>query len=45
MSAEELAEILRTCQNVPKAAAALERRVAMAGVPHQDNYTALILGF
>ena len=45
VSAEELAEILRTCQNVPKAAAALEQRVAMAGVPHQDNYTALILGF
>ena len=42
---EALASILRENRSVADAAQALERAVREAGLPHQDNYTALILGF
>lgn len=42
---EQLAEILKANPTVSSAAKALERRIREAKLPHQDNYTALILGF
>ena len=42
---EAIAEILKACPSVSQASAALERQVRAADAPHQDNYTALILGF
>ncbi len=42
---EQLADILKANPEVSDAAKALERRIRDARMPHQDNYTALILGF
>ena len=42
---EQLAEILKANPEVSTAARVLERRILGAKMPHQDNYTALILGF
>lgn len=42
---EQLAEILKANPEVSVAAKVLERRILGAKMPHQDNYTALILGF
>jgi len=42
---EQLAEILKANPEIPAAAKVLERRILEAKMPHQDNYTALILGF
>ena len=42
---EQMAEILRANPEVSMAAKVLERRIRDARMPHQDNYTALILGF
>lgn len=42
---EEMAAILKQFPDVNQAAAALDRRVRANQNPHQDNYTALILGF
>lgn len=42
---EQLAEILKANPEVSTAARVLERRILGANMPHQDNYTALILGF
>lgn len=42
---EQLADILKANPEVPDAAKVLERRIRDARMPHQDNYTALILGF
>ena len=45
VSPETLAAILRENTDVSDAAQALERGVQAAGLPYQDNYTALILGY
>ena len=42
---EQLADILKANPEVSDAAKVLERRIRDARMPHQDNYTALILGF
>ena len=42
---EQLAGILKANPEVSNAAKVLERRIRDARMPHQDNYTALILGF
>ena len=42
---ETMAVIFKANQNVSDAAQALEQAVREAALPHQDNYTALILGF
>ena len=42
---ETMAAIFKANQNVSDAAQALEQAVRVAALPHQDNYTALILGF
>lgn len=42
---ETMAAIFKANQNVSNAAQALEQAVRVAALPHQDNYTALILGF
>lgn len=42
---EQLADILKANPEVSNAAKVLERRIRDARMPHQDNYTALILGF
>lgn len=42
---EQLADILKANPEVSDAAKVLERRIRDARIPHQDNYTALILGF
>ena len=42
---EQLADILKANLEVSDAAKVLERRIRDARMPHQDNYTALILGF
>ena len=42
---EQMAEILRANPEASMAAKVLERRIRDARMPHQDNYTALILGF
>lgn len=45
VSPETLAAILKEHTDVSDAAQALERAVLAAGLSHQDNYTALILGY
>lgn len=45
VSPETLAAILKENTDVSDAAQALERAVQAAGLPYQDNYTALILGY
>lgn len=42
---EQLADVLKANPEVSDAAKVLERRIRDARMPHQDNYTALILGF
>lgn len=42
---ETMAAIFKANQNVSDAAQALDQAVRVAALPHQDNYTALILGF
>lgn len=42
---EQMAEILRRFPDVRQAAAEMDRCVRATQNPHQDNYTALILGF
>ena len=42
---ETMAAIFKANQNVSDAAQALDQAVRAAALPHQDNYTALILGF
>ena len=42
---ETIAAIFKANQNVSDAAQALDQAVRVAALPHQDNYTALILGF
>ena len=42
---EQMAEILRQFPDVRQAAAEMDRCVRATQNPHQDNYTALILGF
>ena len=42
---ENMAAIFKANQNVSDAAQALDQAVRVAALPHQDNYTALILGF
>ena len=42
---EQIAEILRRFPDVRQAAAEMDRCVRATQNPHQDNYTALILGF
>lgn len=45
ISEERLSVILRQYPNVEQAAAEIKRVIKEANSPHQDNYTALILGF
>ena len=40
-----LAEVLKNYKDVEQAAAVIERIVRDANHPHQDNYTAIVLGF
>lgn len=45
VSEERLSAILKQYPNVEQAAAEIKRVIKEANSPHQDNYTALILGF
>ena len=45
VSEDQLAEILKRYPDVEQAAAVIERRVREGNHPHQDNYTAIVLGF
>lgn len=42
---DRLAAILKQCPDVNHAASTMERLIEQANNPHQDNYTAMILGF
>ena len=45
VSEEALAEVLKRYPDVSQAASVIERMVREAKHPHQDNYTAIVLGF
>lgn len=45
LSSEEMADILTRYANVHEAAAAMETAVLAHANPHQDNFTAVIIGF
>ena len=40
-----MADILKRCPDIDQAAAVIEQVIRESNSPHQDNYTAIILGF
>ena len=45
VSEDRLAEVLKNCPDVEQAASVIDRLIRESNHPHQDNYTAILLGF
>ena len=45
ISEDRLAEVLKRYPDVEQAASVIERMIRDINHPHQDNYTAIVLGF